>query len=859
VRWFGLAIEPVLPELSRCLAAAGSAVLQAPPGAGKTTVVPLALLGEPWLEGRRILLLEPRRLAARTAARRMAELLGESVGQTIGYRIRRDSVVGPRTRIEVVTEGILTRMLQGDPALETAGLVIFDEFHERSIHADLGLALTLESRAVLRPDLRVLVMSATIEGAPIAKLLGGAPVVTGAGRSFPVETRYLPRRPETRIEAATAGAVRQALAEETGDVLVFLPGQGEIRRTAEQLEPAPGVWSLHPLYGDLSQEEQDAAIRPNPTGVRRVVLATSIAETSLTIEGVRVVIDSGLSRVPRFSPGSGMSRLVTVRVSRASAAQRRGRAGRIAPGVCYRLWAAQEDHELLPRGTPEILEADLAPLALDLAVCGVDDPAQLAWLDPPPAAALAGARALLRQLGALDAAGRPTPHGRRMAQLGTHPRIAHLLLSAVERGVAATAATIAAIIEERDALRSSGGTPDADLLLRLELVDQAGDPPPVFHGYPVDRGALYRIRETARAWRRSLAPLARPAETPKAEPPRRTPSRPGRGQALPRSVAESPDIGLLLALAYPDRIAQRRPGQAGRFVLRNGQGAITDSPGLMYQEFLVAAELDGDRRESRIWLGAPLCRADIEAGFGEQIQWEESIAWDEPDEAVVAARRERLGALVLSEQPLREPDPELVSGVLLGWIRRSGLGVLPWTEAATATLQRLAFLRHALGSPWPEVSEQSLIDGLEGWLGPWLAGLRRRSDLSRLQLDAALLGLLGPRERSQLDRLAPTHIVVPSGSRIRVSYADPAAPTLAVRLQEVFGLTESPRVGGVQVTMQLLSPAGRPVQITRDLAGFWRTSYFDVKKEMKGRYPRHYWPDDPLVAEPTRRAKRRGE
>ncbi len=835
-----LPIEPALPEIARALREAGALVLQAPPGAGKTTLVPISLLDEPWLAGRKILVLEPRRLAARAAARRMADLRGERLGQSVGYRIRRDSTVGPDTRVEVVTEGILTRMLQHDPALEAAGLVIFDEFHERSIHADLGLALTLQTCAILRPELRVLVMSATLDGAPIAALLGGAPIVTVEGRSFPVETRYLPRRAETRIESAVASAVRLALAEEEGDVLAFLPGQGEIRRTAELLEGEPGTpdrhWQLHPLYGTLSLADQDAALQPSPSGRRKVVLATSIAESSLTIEGVRVVVDSGLARVPRFSPGSGMTRLTTVRVSRASADQRRGRAGRTGPGVCYRLWAQQEDHQLLPRSTPEILEADLAPLALELAAAEITDPDELSWLDAPPGPALTEAGLLLRQLGALDSTGRVTAHGRRMADLGTHPRLAHLLLRGAELGASELAANLTALLEERDLLRGTAGPPDADLQLRLELL-ASGQPPAVFHGCAVDRSGLFRVRDEARAWRQAL-----------------------KGIRSAGSVAEPPSPGLLLALAYPDRLGQRRAGQAGRFLLRNGQGAHSDSPALVRANYIVAAELDGDRRESRLWLGAPVSLEEIESQFGEQVTAETVVEWDDRSTAVIAARRERLGAIVLRETPLRDADPAAITDALLGWLRREGMSALPWTEDANRLRERLDFLHRSLGPPWPDVSDEALLGTLERWLAPILSNIRRRTDLGRVDLQGALLSGLGWEERKALDVLAPTHLAVPTGSMIRVDYANPSAPVLAVRLQEVFGLTETPRVAGgrVPVTMHLLSPAQRPVQVTQDLAGFWRTSYFDVKREMKGRYPKHYWPDDPLQAEPTRRAKPRG-
>ena len=837
-----LPIEPVLPELARALATSGHAVLQAPPGAGKTTRVPLALIQEPWLSGRKILLLEPRRLAARAAARRMAQSLGERPGQTVGYRVRRDSVVGPGTRIEVVTEGILTRMLQSDPALEPAGLVIFDEFHERSLHADLGLALALQARALLRPDLKLLIMSATVEGAPISALLGGAPIITSEGRAFPVETRYFPRRPDVRLEPAVASVVRQALAEDEGDILVFLPGAAEIRRVQGLLDSELGTRnseriSILPLHGTLSSDEQDAAILPSRPGHRKVVLATSIAETSLTIDGVRVVIDAGLSRVPRFSPRTGMTRLTTVRVSRSSADQRRGRAGRTAPGICYRLWAAEEDHNLVPRPAPEILEADLAPLALELAATGADDPAVLAWLDPPPAAALAEGRALLRQLGALDADGRITAHGRELAELGAHPRLGHLLLAGRSSGEALVAGQLAALLEERDVLRAADGRSDPDLQLRIDLLAGAGTPP-VYHGMEVDRGRLSRVRQEAKAWARQL----------RAGPPTRPPI----------SVAG------LLALAYPDRVAQRRPGQAGRFLLRNGLGAFTDAPALALADYLVAAELDGDRRESRIWLAAALALEEVATLFGDQIECEDVVEWAEPEGVLKAVRRERLGAIVLRETPLREPDAGLVAAAVEGMIRREGLAVLTWTEPARSLRERLTFVRQlaaggAIPGAWPDLSEAALLSALPSWLGPRLPAVRRRADLARIDLTDALLELVGWEERRALDQLAPTHLEVPTGSRIPVSYSDPAAPVLAVRLQEVFGLVETPRVGGgrVPVTMHLLSPAHRPVQVTRDLAGFWRTSYFDVRKDLRGRYPKHYWPDDPLTAEPTRRAKPR--
>ncbi|MGE5232206.1 MAG: ATP-dependent helicase HrpB [Deltaproteobacteria bacterium] len=821
-----LPIESVLPAVREALRR-GPAVLLAPPGSGKTTRVPLALLGEPWLGGGRIVMLEPRRLAARAAAGWMAHLLGEAVGRTVGYRIRRDTRVGPGTRIEVVTEGVLARLLSADPALDGVGLVIFDEFHERSLHGDLGLALTLHSRSLLRPDLRVLVMSATLDGAPVARLLGGAPVISAEGRAFPVETRHAPPRRDARMEAAAAGAVRDALAQEAGDVLVFLPGAAEIRRTAERLEEPPlepGV-RVHALYGDLAPEAQEAAIAPAAPGERKVVLATSIAETSLTIEGVRVVIDAGFSRVPRFSPRTGMTRLETVRVSRAAAEQRRGRAGRTGPGVCRRLWAEAATAELRPFDTPEILEADLAPLALELADAGVSDPGELAWLDPPPAAALAQARELLVELGALDTTGRVTPHGRAMAALALHPRLAHMLLRGAALGSGGLACDLAALLSERDVLR--GANEPADITLRVEAL-RCGDP-------RAGAGALRRARAEARILRRRL------------------------GIEGDRENPQSLAVGLLLALAYPDRVGQRRPGAPGRFLLRNGLGAYVapDDP-MGLEDFLAAAELDGRPRESRIFLAAPLARADLERALGEQIVAEEAVEWDDAADGVVARRRERLGAIVLVDAPLRDPAPAAVRAAVLGRLARDGAAALPWTDAALGLRRRLRFL-HRIDPRWPDLSDEALTASLGEWLGPALAGVRRRADLERIDLAGLLLARLPREQRGALDKLAPTHVTVPSGSRIPIDYADPETPALAVRLQEVFGLAETPRAGGVPLTLHLLSPARRPVQVTRDLASFWRSAYFDVRRDLKGRYPKHYWPDDPLQAEPTRRARpRRG-
>jgi ATP-dependent helicase HrpB len=828
----GLPIEPVLPALRHALRAGTSAVLQAAPGAGKTTLVPLALANEPWLAGRKIVMLEPRRLAARAAAHRMAQLLGERVGDSVGYRIRMETRVGPATRVEVVTEGVLTRMLQHDPALEAAGLVVFDEFHERSLHADLGLALTLQSRALLRDDLRLLVMSATLDGARVAALLGDAPVITSEGRAHPVKTRFLARRAEGRVEARVAAAVRRALEADEGDVLAFLPGAGEIRRTQELLpaDELPRGVRIHPLFGNLSQDEQDAAIRPGPPGVRKVVLATSIAETSLTIEGVRVVVDSGLIRVPRFSPRTGMTRLETVTVSRASADQRRGRAGRLGPGVCHRLWTEAEDAALQPHRPPEMLEADLAPLALELAAWGVAEPAELRWLDPPPAAAIAQARELLAELGALDPAGAVTPHGRAMAALPLHPRLAHMLLRAKELRLGATACDLAALLGERDVLRGDGRAPDADVRLRLAALRREGGA----HGHSVDRGALHRVQAEARDLRRQLSVAA--------------------------AEVDDEAAGVLLALAYPDRIAQRRPGSAGRYLLRNGRGAaFAEAQSLSAEPYLVAAELDDAGREGRIAIAARIDLADVERHFAEQVVSDDEVAWDAQAGAVRARRVERLGALVLREAPLAEPDPERIAAALLQAVRQEGVASLAWTKASAQLRERIAFL-HRHDPAFPDVSDAALEASLAEWLGPQVAGMRRLDEVRRIDPGAALEALLAWPRRRALDELAPTHVQVPSGSRIPVDYADPEAPVLAVRLQEVFGWTETPRIAGgrVPLTLHLLSPAHRPVQVTRDLASFWRTGYFDVRKDLRGRYPKHHWPDDPLAATPTSRAKPRG-
>lgn len=856
-----LPITAVLPALRAALASARGAVLVAPPGAGKTTRVPLDLLDAPWASGRRILVLEPRRLAARAAAQQMSRLLGEEVGGTVGYRVRHERRVSARTRVEVVTEGILTRMVQDDPSLDGVAAVLFDEFHERHITADLGLALTLDARAVLRTDLRIVVMSATLEATPVAALIGGvggtedasaAPVIVSEGRVFPVETRWRPPRDGVPLPLAVAAAVRAVCADRSidGDVLVFLPGVAEIHRVRAALadDPPATAPEVLLLHGGLTLAEQDRVLRggvarggvargdrpPGRAESRRIVLSTAIAESSVTLEGVRIVVDAGLARVPRFSARSGMTRLETTRVSRASADQRRGRAGRVAPGVCVRLWSEGTHAQLRARAVPEILEADLAPLALDLACAGVTDPSHLQWLDAPPEGAFAQARALLTDLGALDAAGRVTPHGRAMAALGVVPRLAHLVLTGAARGCASLACEIAALLGERDVLRREVAEFDADLRTRVELLRGHSDG----RTADTDRARLARARQEASALRRSLGDAA--------------------------TADDDDDLGhtgALVALAFPDRVAMRRSGEAPRYLLRNGRGArLATAQALGNSSFLAIADLDGDPSESRIWLAAPIDESELRAAVGSALVTEQTVAWDEATERVRALERERVGALVLRERPLRDVDPARVTEALLHRIRALGITALPWSDAEARLRARLAFAHRHAPDTFPDVSDSALNDSLEEWIGPALHGAHRLGDLSSADLGAALLTRLDWSARSALEHFAPTHLEVPSGSRIAIDYTDGDAPVLAVRLQEVFGLLETPRVAGgrVALTLHLLSPAHRPVQVTQDLANFWRTTYFEVRRDLKGRYPRHPWPDDPLSAAPTRRAKPRG-
>ncbi|AMS15850.1 ATP-dependent helicase HrpB [Pseudomonas chlororaphis] len=839
-----LPIDEVLPALREALATRHEAVLEAPPGAGKTTRVPLALLNEPWLAGQRILMLEPRRLAARAAAERLASELGEKVGETVGYRIRLDSKVGPNTRIEVVTEGILTRRLQDDPALEGVGLLIFDEFHERSLDADLALALSLNGRDLFRDEqpLKILLMSATLEGERLAGLLDDAPILRSEGRMFPVDVRWgRPFQPGEFIEPRLVQTVLEALNDESGSVLVFLPGQAEIRRVHQQLADALGERPeilLCPLHGELDLAAQRAAIEPAPPGKRKVVLATNIAETSLTIDGVRVVVDAGLARVPRFDPGSGMTRLDTQRISRASATQRAGRAGRLEPGVCYRLWSQDQHEQLAAYGSAEILQADLAGLALQLARWGVT-PAQLVWLDVPPGAAYAQAQDLLERLGALTAkAGEDcklTPHGQAMAELPAHPRIAHLLLRGQALGLANMACDVAALLGERDILRGGG----ADLHSRLVLL--SGEE----RAARGAQGGVQRARQLARQYRGYL-----------------------RGQ--PSQAVADPDhprwLGALLALAYPDRVAQqRRPGGA-EYRLANGRAALfSETDSLMKQPWLVIADLGSrqGQREERIYLAADFDPALFDSVLAEQVRCVDQLDWDEREGLLRAERQRKVGELVLSREPLAGLDEAARCQALVNLVRRKGLELLPWTPELRQWQARVALLRQldleAKGeSQWPDVSDAALLKSLESWLLPYLGKVSRLSHFANLELASIVHSLLPWPLPQRLDELAPHHLTVPSGSSIRLDYSE-QPPILAVRLQELFGLAETPRIaGGRQVVkLHLLSPARRPVQVTQDLANFWRSTYAEVKKDLKGRYPKHYWPDDPLVAEATARAKPR--
>lgn len=832
-----LPIHSILPQIRAALAGTNRLLLQAAPGTGKTTCVPLALLGEAWLTGQRIIMLEPRRLAARAAALRMAETLGEPLGGTVGYRVRGERAIGPTTRIEVVTDGILTRMLQQSPELDGIGCLLFDEFHERSLQADLGLALALESQTALRPDLRIVLMSATLDAAPITARLDGMSLVTSDGRSFPVETYYRPpRQGRTPVQSA-AGTICEALAESEGDVLVFLPGEAEIRRVERQLamEDLSRQIEVRALYGALGFEAQKQVLAPGERGVRRVILATAIAETSLTLPGIRVVVDLGLARRPRFDPASGMTRLVTETASQASAVQRRGRAGRTGPGWCWRLWAEAETRGRPAFDRPEILIADLAPLALELALWGARSPEALFWLDAPPEAAFAAARALLFQLGLIDGDGAITPAGREATRLGLHPRLARMALAGRAMGAGGLAADLAVLLEDRDPLRPPEGEADVDLRLRLGAIASTRHRPAALPpGWRADPTALRRIRADAARLRRRLG---------------------GTSEEADRDA-----LGRLVALAFPDRVAQTS-GRRGRFRLRNGRGATLPAiDSLSGAAWLAIAELAASTGDSRIRLAAETTESDIRRIFASDIHIAERTAWDERAEQVIAVQRETLDALVLTEQPIAAGRADVARTVLAA-IARLGLEVLPWTPALRNLQARVALLARLDGesTAWPQLDDDHLLATLNDWLEPYLGDVDRRSAFGRIDLAAALTARIDWPMRRTLDRLAPERLTVPSGRAVALDYRAGDRPVLAVRLQEMFGLGETPTIaeGRLTVLLQLLSPAGRPVQVTQDLAGFWSSSYHAVRRELRGRYPKHDWPEDPLQASPRAGTRRK--
>ena len=813
-----LPVDDILEALSKGLESSRNAVLVAEPGAGKTTRVPPALLEAPWLQAKRIVMLEPRRVAARAAARFMALSLKEDVGETIGYRVRFDTRVSGKTRIEIVTEGVLTRKLTADPMLEGIGLLIFDEFHERSLEADLALALALEVQEVVRPDLRILIMSATLEADLLAEVLGEAAIFRSRGRLYPVETFHLGNATRRTVAGDVAEAARGALKTHDGSVLAFLPGEAEIRRAEEALTASAldGSVEVLPLYGALPPSDQDRAIAPAPPGRRKVVLATTIAETSLTIEGVSIVIDGGFKRVPVFDPGSGMTRLETVRVSAAAAEQRRGRAGRLGPGVCYRLWPEQEMLALMAHDKPEILMADLAPFLLELANWGISDVSKLRLVTRPSAGAVGRARELLLRLGAIDGEGRITEHGKQMAGLPLHPRLAHMVIKGKELGKGNLAADIAALLEERDVLQGQG---DANIASRLHLLR--------------DDKRLTGARLAAKQIRR-FANIR---------------SGPGDG-----------DAGELLALAYSERIAQARD-KRGSYRMAGGQGAVLDeTDALAREKFLAVATTDGNSANARIFLAAPLTQESIESLFGPQIETITHVRWDKRADAVSAKVERRLGALALEERPIENADPEAIANAMIEGVRSLKLDALPWSGKALGIRSRVTIMRRLEpDGEWPDLSDEALMQRLEEWLKPLLYGMNRRQHLAQIDMAGALRSLVPQHLLRELDELLPERVGVPSGSEIPIDYAA-ESPLLRVKLQELFGAKGLPPLakGRLKLRIELLSPAGRPLAVTQDLASFWANSYTQVRAEMRGRYPKHPWPDDPLTAPPTRGLKRRG-
>ncbi len=828
----GLPVEEILPQLVSVLETGNCAVLQAPPGAGKSTTVPLWLLGLKDLGSRKILMLEPRRLAARATARRMADLLGEEVGQTVGYRVRLDNRVSKNTRIEVVTEGILTRFLQEDPELSSVGVVIFDEFHERNLNTDLGLALTRQTQEVFREDLRIVVMSATLDAEGVSKLLDDAPILTSMGRQYPVETRHINKTPKGRFEGQLANWIEEIAIENTdGDILVFLPGAGEITRTMAALSNFGNKQeiSLLPLFGNLTQKDQDRALKSDPDGKRKIVFATDIAETSLTIEGVRIVVDSGLSRKPQFDPNSGMSRLEMRRISRASADQRQGRAGRLGPGICYRMWNVAEDRGLIPQSPPEIATADLTPLVLELAKWGVDDVSELSWMTEPPSGLISQAKELLVRLGALDEAGKILKLGERMVKFPLHPRLARMVIKSEEMGDAALGCDVAALLSERDIMRRNFDNPNSDLGARVSLLNAARGP----HGSRSEYSRLLRSADDLR-----------------------------RRFNVGKAAAKTDRLGIVLAFAYPDRVGELRKNSKENYRLSIGRGAqLLQNDKLTGEPYLVIADLDGKGRDARVYLAAPITYAQLREQFSNEISVHSHVYWDADKERIIADEETRFGALVLDAKRIKKPAPEEVAKALLAVIFEKEMRPLPWSNGSRSVIDRVAFARtHDTDfSDWPELSEEWLLDNLENWLGPYLLGKNNLAGLQDLKLEDILLTQLTWEHQKRLDDFAPAKLTMPTGSHVRLDYSDPDAPVLAVRLQELFGQADIPGLanGRIPVSIHLLSPARRPAQITKDLAGFWKNSYSAVKKDLKGRYPRHYWPDDPMQAEPTARPKPR--
>ncbi|MCD4720100.1 MAG: ATP-dependent helicase HrpB [Desulfobacula sp.] len=838
-----LPIQKHVPDIIKALETARCAVIQAPPGAGKTTRVPLALLDEPWLANKKIILLEPRRLAAMSCAAHMADLLKERVGQTIGYQIRLDRKIGPDTRIEVITEGIFTRRIQNDPSLEDIGLVIFDEFHERHIHSDLGLALCLETFEALRDDLCILVMSATMDVTAVSNLMGNAPVIVSKGKSFPVETIHVSSsgrqsRPVS-IETACTSVIKRALLETSGDMLIFLPGVKEIKTLysilEKDLDPATHVF---PLYGNLSQKDQARAFRPSNPSERKIVIATSIAETSITIEGVSVVIDAGLMRVPRFFPQTGMSRLETLRVSKASADQRRGRSGRTKPGKCYRLWSEYDHQSLKAYTKPEILSIDLTGVALELAAWGVSDPRQLKWLDPPEEKSFEQAKDLLKTLGALDGQGQITSYGKKMSSAGLHPRLAHMIIKASEKGHGFLACRIAAFLNERDFIVFDHKALDPDIRLRLEIIDTFTSKKKIWQKeFKINKGIIHRIIESEKKTARYFG--IKPTKT------------------------DIEKAGALLAHAYPDRIAKKRNDRNNTFLMASGKGAFfTGINSVALNDYIVAVHLDGNLQNAKIFLAVPYSKQDLEIDFCDRLKSVHTVFWDKKTNGVRAKKEILFEKLVIHHQSISDIDPDMACDILIREIQRRGLATLPWTKRLKSLKERTVFLKNTGRFPdLPDLSDKTLEEHMVIWLKPFLTGVFSLKQLERMDLKSAFLSTLTWKEQQIIERNAPTHIKVPSGSKRPLKYSNEnglfESPVLEVRLQEMFGLTVTPKIAGlsIPVTLHLLSPAGRPVQITKDLENFWKNTYKDVKKDLMGRYPKHFWPDDPLGAKPTNRVK----